>query len=107
MPIQVPRGHTDPTLDQMILALQAYETDHPQARIAIYRQNQVSVRMRNIAPDFAGRSKVERSKGVWKYLDALDDDAQADLSTLILLTPAEVQMSFANREFDDPIASRL
>lgn len=107
MAINIPRGRSDDTIERMIEALRAYEVDHPRSQIDIYRQNPVSVRVRVIDPMFAGQSKVERSKKIWKYLNSLSDDVQSDLSTLILLTPEETKMSFANFEFDDPIPSTL
>jgi hypothetical protein len=107
MAIRVPRGKSDEVIERMIEALRAYEADHPKAQIDLYRQNRVSVRVRIIDPDLAGRSKVERSKEAWKYLNALSDEIQSDLSTLILLTPEETKMSFANFEFEDPIPSSL
>lgn len=107
MAIDIPRGTSDAIIERIIEALQAYETDHPDAQIDIYRQNPVSVRVRIIDPVFAGKTKVERSKKVWLYLNSLPDDVQSDLSTLILLAPEETKMSFANFEFDDPIPSSL
>jgi hypothetical protein len=107
MAINIPRGESDEIIERIIEALQAYEVDHPGAQIDIYRQNPVSIRVRIIAPTFVGESKVERSRRVWRYLNSLPDDVQSDLSTLILLTPEETTMSFANLEFDDPIPSSL
>ncbi len=107
MPISVTRGTSDEVIDRMIEALRAYEADHPNARMDLYRQNSVSVRVRIIDPDLAGLSKIDRSKEVWKYLNSLPDEIQSDLSALILLTPEETRMSFANLEFDDPIPSGL
>jgi hypothetical protein len=107
MPISIPRGASDDVIERMIEALQAYEADHPNSQIDIYRQNPVSVRVRIIDPAFAGQNKVERSKEVWKYLNSLPDEVQSDLSTLILLTADETKSSFANFEFEDPVPSRL
>jgi hypothetical protein len=107
MSVNIPRGNSDAVIDRIIEALRAYETDHPSARIDLYRQNPVSVRVRIIDPDFAGRNKIERSKEAWKYLNSLPDEIQSDLSSLILLTPEETKMSFANLEFEDPIPSSL
>lgn len=107
MPIRIPRGKSDAVLDRIVETLREYEADHPSAQIDLYRQNAVSVRVRIVAPEFAGRSKIERSKEVWKYLDKLSDEVQSDLSTVILLAPEETRMSFANLEFEDPIPSSL
>jgi stress-induced morphogen len=107
MSINIPRGKTDAVIDRIIEALRAYEVDHPNARIDLYRQNPVSVRVRIVDPDFAGRSKIDRSKEVWKYLNSLSDEIQSDLSALILLTTEETSKSIANLEFEDPIPSSL
>ena len=80
MSINIPRGKTDAVIDRIIEVLRAYEADHPHARIDLYRQNSVSVRVRIIDPDFAGRSKIDCSKEVWKYLNSLSDEIQSDLS---------------------------
>ncbi len=107
MAIRIARGHSDEVIERIIDAFRAYETDHPNSQIDLYRQNSVSVRVRIIDPDFAGESKVSRSKEVWKYLDSLPDEVQSDLSALILLAPEETKMSFANLEFEDPVPSAL
>jgi len=107
MAINIPRGKSDEVIERIIEALRVFEADHPGSQIDIYRQNSVSVRVRIIDPTFAGQSKVERSKNVWKYLDSLPDDTQSDLSTLTLLAPEETKMSFANLEFEHPIPSSL
>jgi stress-induced morphogen len=105
--INIPRGERDAVIDKIIETLRRYEADHPRAQIDLYRQNRVSVRVRIVDPEFAGQGKPQRSQQAWKYLDDLPDDVQSDISTVLLLTPDERQMSFANFEFDDPIPSRL
>jgi hypothetical protein len=50
-------------------------------------------------------SRVDRNDRVWHYLDRLGDEEQADMSRLLLLAPEEVEKSFANMDFDDPIPS--
>jgi len=107
MPINIPRGEIDPILEEIVTVLRPYEVDHPRAKIDLYRQNSVSVRVRIIDPDFAGKSRPERSQAAWAYLDRLTDEAQGDLSRVLLLTPEETQSSFANLEFDDPVPSEL
>lgn len=107
MAINIPRGSTDSVLNQVIEVLQEYQTEHPQAKIDLYRQNSVSIRIRIIDASFAGLTKSERSQHIWKYLDKLSEEAQGDLSTILLLTPGETNKSFANLEFDDPLPSKL
>jgi stress-induced morphogen len=107
MSIDVPRGKHDDVIDEIIASLQAFEADHPQAKIDVYRQNSVSVRIRIIDPGFKTKSKSERHRHVWTYLDGLSEETQADISMLLLLAPNELKMSFANFEFDDPIPSTL
>lgn len=105
MSIKVPRGNSDEVINRIIDALRAYEADHPNAQIDLYRQNPVSVRVRIIDPDLVGQSKIDRSKEAWKYLNSLPDEVQSDLSSLILLAPDETTLSFANLEFEDPVPS--
>ena len=107
MSINIPRGKSDEVLDQIREALHDYETDHPAAEIDLYRQNSVSVRVRIVDPGFAGQNKPQRSQQVWRYLGKLSEEVQSDISTVLLLTSGEREMSFANMEFDDPIPSKL
>jgi hypothetical protein len=107
MPVNIPRGASDPVINELIAALERYQEDHPQAMIDLYRQNPVSVRVRIVDPDFAEKSKSQRSRETWKYLENLPNEAQSDISTLLLLAPDERAASFANLEFDAPVPSRL
>lgn len=107
MAISIPRGKSDEVIEKIISALRTYEADHQSARIDLYRQNSVSVRVRIIDAGFRGKSKPQRSQQVWSYLGSLSDEVQGDISTVILLTPEETKMSFANFEFEDPVASSL
>ncbi len=107
MTISVRRGESDDVIQKIIPVLENYKVDHPQAQIDLYRQNSVSVRVRIIDPDFARQGKPQRSQQAWQYLDQLPEDVQGDISTVLLLTPDETKMSFANFEFEDPIPSDL
>jgi hypothetical protein len=107
MAINIPRGKSDEVVDKIVAALSAYEQDHPRAQIDLYRQNSVSVRVRIIDPGFAGLARPQRSRLAWKYLGALPEEVQGDISTVLLLTPDETRMSFANLKFDDPVPSKL
>lgn len=107
MAITIPRGESDQVINQIVGALRSFETDHPRAEIDLYRQNTVSVRIRIIDPDFAGQSKPQRNQHAWRYLEQLPEEIQSDISTVLLLTPDETKMSFANFEFDDPVPSKL
>ena len=101
------RPKSDEVLDVIAGALAIYQVDHPRADVKLYRQNSMSVRLRIIDPDFRGTNRAERSQTVWKYFDILPDEAVADISTVLLLTPDETKNSFANMEFDEPIPSKL
>jgi hypothetical protein len=107
MAITIPRGKSDEVIDAIIAALRAYEADHQQAQIDLYRQNSVSVRVRIIDPDFASQGKSQRSQHVWRYFEQLPEEVHSDISTVLLLTPDETKKSFANLEFDEPIPSKL
>jgi stress-induced morphogen len=97
----------DPGLQQIAKALKPYVEAHPKAKIEAYRQNNVSVRIRIIDPDFQGLSLAEREEVVWPLLDQVPEDVVADVSLLLLLTPKEKADSLATFEFDHPTKSRL
>jgi hypothetical protein len=106
MTVEILRGKTDPILDEIASVLgKSFQRDHSKAKIAIYRQNPASVRIRIIDPIFTKMSRAERNDYGWTYLDRLSDDAQADISLLLLLTPSEVKKDFANIEFENPVPS--
>jgi hypothetical protein len=107
MEIRIARGKTDGVIEEVKKALSSYQDEHPGASIDLYRQNSASVRVRIIDPDLKGMSKKERNDLVWKYLDSLSDDAQGDISMLVLITPPEVEKSMSNLEFEDPVPSGL
>jgi hypothetical protein len=107
MSIKLRTRRPDPVLKQIIEVLKGYEKAHPLAEIEIYRQNSVSVRVRVINPEFKGQSRAEREHEIWKTFDQLPEEVAAELSLLLLFTPAEAKKSFANVEFDDPTPSRI
>src|SRR5208282_2871665 len=107
MTINISRGTTDGILEEIRTVLVSCQRDHPSARIDLYRQNSASVRVRIVDSDFSGMSKKERHNLVWKYLDPISEDAQADISMLVLLAPTEVDKSMSNLEFEDPVPSGL
>jgi|ERR1019366_7103250 hypothetical protein len=107
MAIKVRNKKIDPVLKQVIKALEQYAEAHPNARIEVYRHNNVSVRIRVIDPSFKGISRGQRGDDMWAILRELPEETVADITLLIMLTPAEAKKSFASMEFDDPIPSRI
>jgi hypothetical protein len=107
MAIQILRGKSDSTIESIKSALAAYQKANAGAKIDLYRQNSVSVRIRIIDASFVGMTKPERHDKVWHYIEQLPEEAVSDISMLVLLTPKETKMSMANMEFDDPIPSQL
>jgi len=107
MAANIARAVSDATLEQIVAVLKAYQAEHDQARVDAYRQNSVSVRIRVIDPDFQGLEKSQRHAAVWRLLEQLPEDIQADISMLVLLAPSETASSLANLEFEDPVPSRL
>jgi hypothetical protein len=107
MPVRIHHGSSDEVIDQIITALAAYEVDHPEAAIDIYRQNSVSVRIRVVDPAFESCGRSERHEEIWKYLDRLPEDVLSEISMLVPLSPTELDESFANIEFENPLPSRL
>lgn len=107
MAVNVSRGISDATLEQITAILKAYQAEHDRAQVDVYRQNSVSVRIRIIDPDFHGLERSQRHAVVWRLLEQLPEDVQADISMLVLLAPNEEASSIANLEFEDPVPSRL
>jgi hypothetical protein len=107
MSINVPRGKSDETIELIMKSLRKYESDHPRSKIDLYRQSRVSIRIRIIDPDLAGRERSQRHERFWSYLNDLPEEVQSDISSVLLLTPEEAKGSFANMEFDDPVPSQL
>jgi stress-induced morphogen len=107
MAVKLRTKRPDETLKQVAQALKDYNQVSPNADIEAYRQNTVSIRIRIISPDFKRKSRVQREQEVWAFLDKLPEDAAAEISLLLLLTPDEAKTSFANFEFDNPIPTKL
>src|SRR3712207_4133715 len=102
------KGNADPIVQSIKDALDAYEAAHQGAEAALYRQNSASVRVRVIDRRFEGMAKSRRHDDVWQFLAArVPEDAMADVSVVLTLAPAELGMSFANFEFEQPMPSRL
>lgn len=97
------RGSSDETLEAIASALEAYQADHPDARITMYRQGPYSIHVRLIDPGFESMSRGTRIRLAWSYLARLTEEQQADVNTFLLRTPEEIQDSIANDEFEDSI----
>jgi hypothetical protein len=107
MSIKFKTKRPDSVLRQLGDALKPYAGAHPKAKIELYRRNNVSVRIRIIEHDFAGKSRTAREEEVWPLFDKLSEDVVADISMLLLLTPEEKDESLANFEFEHPTPSRI
>ncbi|WP_089718583.1 hypothetical protein [Candidatus Entotheonella palauensis] len=101
------RGKSDDRLQGVADVLVKYKEQHHNADIAVYRHNSVSVRIRIVDPDFDGINKADRHDIVWDFVKTLPEDQQSEIGLLLLFTPSETEMSFANDEFDNPIPSQL
>lgn len=101
------RGRSDDVLRQLATALGRYQAEHPNAEIAVARQNSAAVRVRIVDPDFAGMDRVDRHERAWSYLAALPEAVLSQVTMLLLLLPEEQESSFANREFEHPVRSGL
>lgn len=106
MAIKLRTKRPNTTLKRIVEALKDYAVDHPTAEIEAYRQNSVSVRIRIVDSTFAGKSRAAREDDLWGFLDRLPEEVVAEISLLLLLTPDEVEKSFANFEFENPIPSK-
>ncbi len=103
MAVKLRTNKPDLVLKQIIGALEKYAKNHPRARIEAYRHNNVSVRIRVVDPDFKGVGRADREDDLWKLLNDLPEEVVAEISLLIMVTPAEAKKSFASMEFDDPL----
>jgi hypothetical protein len=104
----VVRGNADAEVQALKDGLDAYEAEHPGAEASLYRHNPASIRLRVIDRRFEGMTKSRRHSDVWDFLAGrVNEDTLADVSQLLTLAPAELKMSFANFEFEDPILSKL
>jgi stress-induced morphogen len=101
------RGKLDARLREVRDALASYLEAHPSARVTIYRQNNVSIRIRIVDRNFEGKSRADREDLVWAILEQLPEELTSEISLLLLLTPSEAKRSFVNHEFDNPIPSKL
>jgi stress-induced morphogen len=93
--------------EQVRDVLRSYESVHADAAVEVRSPNEYSIRIRIVDPDFEGVSRGDREPEVWRLLQGLPDDVFTRISMLLLLTPDEQADSLANREFDDPLPSRL
>jgi hypothetical protein len=107
MSVKVPRGEIDASIQCILEALEAYEADHPGARIELYRRNPASIRVRVIDEDFLGVSRSDRHNRVWSYLQTLPDEVQSQVSLLIPVTAGAMKTSPASLEFDGPVPAIL
>ena len=95
--------NNDPVVQQIEASLAEYRRAHPRARVDVRREHVVSVRIRVIDPDFAGRGRVDREEEVWKLIERLPEETMADIPLVLLLTPEEAKTSLANLDFEHPV----
>ena len=105
---KIVRGRTDKAVQQLKLALDTYEEQHPGAAASLYRQGVASIRIRVVDGRFERLSKSRRHDHVWKFLEArVGEETLSEVSFVLAPTPAELKSSFTNFEFEKPIATRL
>ena len=102
------RGNPDTEVQSLQEALTAYENSHPGAQATLYRHNPASIRLRVIDRRFEGMPKSRRHADVWDFLaEKVPHDTLADVSLVLTVSPAELGNSFANFEFEEPLASKI
>lgn len=102
-----PRKSASSDLERVRRAFIGFRREHPEARVDVKRQNEVSIRVRVIDPGFRGMSLVERDDLLWKSIESLPEDVLSQITMLLAFTPDEARTSFANQEFESPIRSKL
>src|SRR5437868_1464922 len=82
--------------------------DHPEEYPpATYRYNPASIRVRVVSDRFERKDRVERSEMVYPILkENLPENTWQDITLILLMSPAEVEESSMNREFEHPSPSR-
>ena len=104
----ITRGSQDPIVEKVKQVLDEYEQLHPGAVASVYRQNSASIRVRVIDAAYEGISRSQRHDELWKFItERMSQDDAEEISVLLPLIPSEVEKSFMNFEFDDPIPSTL
>lgn len=98
MPVRSKDQKSDPVVGRILKTLEVYAASHGRAAVEAYRQNSVAVRVRIIDTDFGKLDQVEREAVVWKLLDQLPSDVLAEISLLLLLTPAEAKRSIVEHQ---------
>lgn len=101
------KGMVDNGLQVFANALRRYQEAHLHSDCTLYRQNAASIRIRVVDEDFRDLLKTERYDLVWEYFKGIPESTLNDLSVLLTLTPEEVDSSFANFEFENPVSSQL
>lgn len=97
----------DCEVEEIERALSAYQKKHTDAKIDIQRRHEVSIHIRIIDPDFEGVDRGDREPEVWKALKSVPDETFQNISVIHLFAPSELERSFANMEFENPIPSLL
>jgi len=98
---------SDVEVAEIVDALSVYQQNHADARIDVQRRHKFSIHIRVIDPDFEGTDRVDREPEVRKALRAVSDETFQNITVLLLLAPSELERSFANMEFENPVPSRL
>jgi len=84
-----------------------FGSEHPKAKVNVYRYNSASIRIRIIDRAFAGKIIPQREEMVWPILEALPQATLSEITVLLLISPRERKRSFMSMEFDNPIPSKL
>lgn len=102
------RGSKDELLLGVKSALDDYERENPDSLASLFRVNSGAIWVRVVSDAFGRMTLDDRHEKVWQFLrDRLPGDDAEEISALILLTHAEQNTSFLNREFNDPAAGRM
>jgi hypothetical protein len=104
-----PKKKPDAQAEQIRTVLERhYLSDHPRAKVDVYRYNAGSIRVRIIDPDFTGKPLTARDTHIWEILEeSLAEETLSEINLLLLLTPPETKTSLMNQEFEEPTPTRL
>ena len=98
------RGSRDALMLRVKRVLGAYERKNPGSMASLFRVNSGAIWVRVVSEAFRDMAVDVRHARVAKFLrDQLPGDDVEEVSALILLTHAEQNDSFMNRQFNDPV----
>jgi len=105
---RIARGAHDPVVDALLGALNDYEGQFSGSEGSSTVRIPAPFACESSTAALPGMPRSRRHDDVWQFLSQrLDEDVMSEVSTLLLLPPAELGRPWRNMEFEDPVPSSL